>query len=148
MHCQDLVFFYDRPVLVDGTQVIPVNLFKEIAPSVPSPKEMIRLVKDGVIEEAYFACLVEVIGKEDGKKIKIRNFAKFPDIKRVCEIFPGATYISYPTGLAAYTFVMALNSLNKYGVFPPEALDKHTRKELLLELENKGIIVEEAFSNV
>lgn len=143
-----LGLFSNEPINIDGVKVIPLQFFQKIAPSVPTPKEMIRLLAEGVIEEAYFAALTDIVGLEDGKRVRIRNLAIFPEIKKVQEIFPGATYISYPTGLAAYAFLKSFDLIKDYGVFPPEALERHIRKKVLLELENQGIVIEEEFSTV
>jgi saccharopine dehydrogenase-like NADP-dependent oxidoreductase len=106
---------------------------------------MVKFVKDGVIENAFFTLIVEVVGKEDGRKIKVKNSANFPDLKEITEKFPGATYISYPTGTAAFAFSKAIPKIKNYGVFPPEALDEDIRKDILVELESKGIVISEQF---
>ena len=89
-----LGLFSNEPISVNGIKIIPLQFFQKIAPSVPNPKEMVRLLAEGVIEEAYFAALIDVVGLEDGKRVRIRNLAKFPEIKKVQKIFPGATYIA------------------------------------------------------
>ena len=133
------------PIELNGEKIVPLEFFKRIAPKVPTPKEMVKFVKDGVIENAFFALVVEIIGKENGRKIKIKNSAVFPDLKEITAKFPGATYVSYPTGTAAFVFSKAIPKIKNYGVFPPEALDEDIRKDILVELESKGIVISEQF---
>lgn len=141
-----LGLFNKKPVTVGCIKVIPVNLLASISPKVPSPAEMLKLIKNGVIENAVFSSLVECIGTQSGKKIRIRNIATFPDLKGIMKKFPGATYISYPTGIAAYAFSKVIKHIQTPGVFPPEALDFSLRRKVLLELELNGITFEEEFS--
>ena len=70
----------------------------------------------------------------------------FPDLKEISKLFPGATYISYPTGVAAYAFFKAFKKIDNYGVFPPEALNSEIRRDVLIELENKRILINNQFS--
>ncbi|MBW2995105.1 saccharopine dehydrogenase NADP-binding domain-containing protein [Candidatus Woesearchaeota archaeon] len=126
--------------------VVPIELLSTIAPKIPTPKEMTEMIRKGIIENAAFVSVVEGIGKESGKKIKIKIAAIYPDLKHISKIFRGATYISYPTGLAVTCFTKILPEIEEYGVFPPEALSAKNRKTMLLELENKGVIIDEQFS--
>src|SRR5438445_13092318 len=103
-----------------------------IDPSVPTPDRMMRLIADGVIENAAFVLVVVVVGTESGKKIKIVNAAIFPDLKFISKIFPGATYISYPTSVSAVAFSKILSDNDTFGVFPPEALNPSQRKKVLI----------------
>lgn len=140
-----LGLFNKEPIIIDGKEVVPVELFKKIAPKVPSPARMKQLIESGVIENAIFALVVDVIGKEGEKNIKIKMSAAFPDLEEIFKKFPGSTYISYPTGTAAYAFSKIIPKIKNFGVFPPEALDGETRKSVMLELENNGIIIKEQF---
>ena len=71
--------------------------------------------------------------------------AIFPDLKAINKIFPGGTYISYPTGTAAYVFSALIPNIKKRGVFPPEALDSHVRKVAMMDLANHGIAIDQRF---
>ncbi|PIR73161.1 MAG: hypothetical protein COU40_03850 [Candidatus Moranbacteria bacterium CG10_big_fil_rev_8_21_14_0_10_35_21] len=141
-----LGLFEKKPVNVNGLWISPVEFFSKIAPKIPTPKEMIKMAKSGIIENAYFSLVVEAVGKEKGKHVKIKNSAIFPDMKAIFKKLPGANYISYPIGLAAYSFLKVLPKIKTFGVLPPEALDEKIRNQILLELENNGIIVNEEFS--
>jgi saccharopine dehydrogenase (NAD+, L-lysine-forming) len=141
-----LGLFNKKSISFDGRQIIPVKFFSKLAPRVPSPEEMRGMIKRGVIENAIFAAVVEVEGKQAERKITIKASAIFPDLKEISKKFFGATYISYPTGTAAYAFAKVIPKIKTYGVFPAEALRADLRKEVLLELESRGIVINESYS--
>jgi len=140
-----LGFFNKKPIIVKGKKIIPLEFFKKIAPKVPSPKKMVQLIKSGIVENAGFALVVEVIGKKQNRSAKIKMSATFPDLKEIYKTFPGATYISYPTGTAAYSFSKIIPQMKSGGVFPPEALDDKMRKNVMLTLKSNGIIISQQF---
>jgi saccharopine dehydrogenase (NAD+, L-lysine-forming) len=141
-----LGLFGQKPMILKGKSIVPREFFLNIAPRTPSPKEMVEKIKKGAIEDAYFISLVEGIGTEAGKHIRIRSTAIYPTLKNITKKMRGATYISYPTGMAAVAFSRIIPKISKKGVFPPEALEAKLRKEVLLELENNGVIIDERFS--
>lgn len=134
-----------EPMEFNGGKIIPLEFFKKIAPNVPSPQKMKQMIDEGTIENALFALSVEVVGKKQKQNMKIRMSAKFPDLKEITQTFPGATYISYPTGTAAYAFSKIIPKMKTAGVFPPEALDDDMRKEIMINLERNGIIISQQF---
>jgi saccharopine dehydrogenase (NAD+, L-lysine-forming) len=141
-----LGLFSKEPVVFNGKEIIPLEFFKKIAPkAVPSPRKIKQMIDEGIIENAIFALLVEVVGKEQGQNVRIKMSAKFPDLREITKKSPGATYISYPTGTAAYSFSKIIPKMKTAGVFPPEALDGDMRKEVLLNLERNGIIINQQF---
>ncbi len=137
----ELGLFNRKPLLFHKQKIIPLEFFSNIIPSVPSPREMTKLLKNGVIKNAVFTSIVEVIGKRADKKIKIKYIAKYPDLRKISKIFSGATYISYPAGMAAIAFCKVIPKIDTYGVFPPEAIGFKIRKDILTDLKNKGIII-------
>ncbi|KKU48653.1 hypothetical protein A3H10_00550 [Candidatus Uhrbacteria bacterium RIFCSPLOWO2_12_FULL_46_10] len=141
-----LGLFNKRPISFDGRQVIPVKFFSRLAPKVPSPGEMRGMIQSGVVDNAIFVAVVEVEGKQAGHNLIIKNSAIFPDLKEISKKFSGATYISYPTGTAAYAFAKIIPKIKTYGVFPPEALRAEERKEVLRELESRNIVINESYS--
>ena len=140
-----LGLFSKKPMEFNGGKIIPLEFFKKIAPKVPSPQKMKQMIDEGIIENAIFALSVEVIGKEQRQDMKIKMSATLPDLKEITKIFPGATYISYPTGTAAYSFSKVIPKMKIAGVFPPEALNDEMRKEVLLNLERNGIVINQQF---
>lgn len=143
-----LGLFSEKPIKICNSKIKPVDLFVKLAPSVPSPKEMIEFVKEGIIEDAVFISVVEIIGRQNGKKMMIKNTVIYPDIKAIMKRMPGATYISYPTAVAAASFAKAIPRIKMKGVFPPEALDSKLRRDILIELEGYGIKVQQEFSRI
>jgi len=116
---------------------------KEIKSSIPDPGKMKNFMKKGIIEHAYFLLSIESIGREKRKKLS----AIFPDINKINNIFPGANHISYPTGLAIAAFCKSINKIDKYGVFPPEALNRKTRKSILATIRkmDNSIVIKSSF---
>lgn len=143
-----LGLFDKRAIRLNGKRVVPLEFFSEIAPQVPTPRQMMELIGSGVIQNAALQLCVEVVGRDSGKPIRIKSTAVFPDLKRISRRFPGATYVSYPAGVSAVAFSRALPSVKARGVFPPEALGPRVRKEILLDLESSGIVVNEQYSKV
>lgn len=140
-----LGLFNKEPIKFNGGEIIPIEFFKKIAPKVPSPSKMKQLIDEGIIENAVFALVAEVVGKEQGQDVKIKMSASFPDLKEIQKTFPGATYISYPAGTAAYSFSKIIPKMKTAGVFPPEALNDEMRKDVMLNLERNGIIINQQF---
>ncbi|HII71221.1 TPA: hypothetical protein HA265_00520 [Candidatus Woesearchaeota archaeon] len=137
-----------KPIKHKDSMIIPIELFSQIAPKVPTPKEMVRLVKQKVVENSAFISVVEEEGTDSGKKIRIKKTVTYPDLKCIQKTLPGATYISYPTGLAAYAFLKILPKIKQRGVMPPEALGPELRKQVFLTLESNGVTIEEQFSKI
>jgi len=79
---------------------------------------------------------------ECGQELKMKKTAIFPDLIDITKKLPGANYISYPTGLAAYIFSKVVSKIKNPGVIPPEVLDYSLRKQILVELESYGIIID------
>ncbi|MEK7643165.1 MAG: saccharopine dehydrogenase NADP-binding domain-containing protein [Patescibacteria group bacterium] len=140
-----LGLFSKKPVAIGGVKFAPLELFKKLAPAVPPPDMMRTMIRNGIIENAIFALTVEVVGKKHNKNLRIKMSAIFPDLKAINKIFPGGTYISYPTGTAAYVFSALIPNIKKRGVFPPEALDSHVRKVAMMDLANHGIAIDQRF---
>ncbi|MBI2984884.1 MAG: saccharopine dehydrogenase NADP-binding domain-containing protein [Candidatus Kerfeldbacteria bacterium] len=143
-----LGLFNRRPVTVHGRSVVPVELFAKLAPRVPDPKTMIRLIRSGIVEQGTFLSVVETEGRVGRRHIRINAVARYPDLKKISRLFPGATYISYPTGVAAAAFALLHGrpGLMRQGVYPPEALDSSARKAVLLDLEQYGVTVSQEYS--
>lgn len=126
-----------KPISIGNEKITPVEFLNKVIPEIPTPKKMSELVKKGIIKNGVFASTVEIIGKES----RIKYSAIYPDFKSILKIFPGANYISYTTGLAAYIFAMNILKIHTYGVFPPEFLDSNIRKNILNELKRNKVII-------
>ncbi len=141
-----LGLFSEKPIKYKEESIVPVDFFQEIAPSVPSPREMVKMMKKGVIEEALYMAVVEITGKQGGKKMKIKNTVIYPNLEEIMKKMPGATYISYPTAVSVASFIKVFPKIKKYGVFPSEALSSKIRRDILIELEGYGIKIQQEFS--
>jgi saccharopine dehydrogenase-like NADP-dependent oxidoreductase len=105
----------------------------------PTPEEVENLVKNGIIKSAVFAILVEAVGMKGGRKETEKMYAIFPDAKQIVKKCSGATYISWPTGFAAYAFLKTMPKIKETGVMAPECLEGKLRMEIFDMLKNEGV---------
>jgi len=108
---------------------------------VPSPQEMDEMLSKGLINNAIFVSTVEGTGKKSNEKMMIKKTVIYPDLRQISKKLKGATYISYPTGIAAAAFSKIIPHLSNFGVFPPEALNTEFQNAVLSDLEKQGISV-------
>jgi len=139
----DMGLLSDKPIQINGGHFVPLDFFSKELPSVPTPREMINLMHEGIIEDALVVLVVELNGKKFGKTISIKSSIIFPTLKEIADILPGSTYISYPTGLSAFCFTKILSSINQKGILLPESLNSETREKIMLELATNGIHIQE-----
>ncbi len=80
--------------------------------------------------------LVDCIGEKDGKPMTINYAVIGPDIKRVNELIPGATSVSYGTSTPAsiYAEMIVEGHIDQPGVIAPELLDRAIREAFISEL--------------
>jgi saccharopine dehydrogenase-like NADP-dependent oxidoreductase len=136
-----LGLFSDKPVRINNSQIIPKEFLLKLIPRTPSPKEMLRLIRDGVIEECRFSIVVEIRGRQNGGN-KIKKICMISEpFKKITERMPGTTYISYITGVAAGIFAKNMDRINEYGVFPTEYFNTDARSRIFKELKRNGIAV-------
>ncbi|KHO48384.1 MAG: saccharopine dehydrogenase [archaeon GW2011_AR5] len=136
-----LGMFKTEYVRVKKKKVVPADVFQKLAPAIPDPTMMIKLLKEGTIENAVLACSTEVSGRKDGRKVSIRSSIVYPTIRQISKEFPGATYVSYPTAISAFAFYKSMHLVDSNGVFAPESLSKSVRENILQELKNARINV-------
>lgn len=128
-----------RPVSVGREKIAPRAFFERIAPKVPNPEEMRRLVKEGSVRNSWLLAAVDAEGVAGGRSTTRAVTAIFPDLRAVMRRRPGATYVSYPTALCAAAFSRIIPSIGKPGVFPPEALEASLRQRVLDDLRRAGV---------
>lgn len=141
-----LGFFRKRPVKI-GTVVSalipPYDFVLKIWPDIPSPQEMAALVKSGKLRNAHFWAAVEERGVgSDNKKITKKAMILFPSQAEINQIYPRANYISYAAGITAGIFALYIPKITEKGAFPPEAINKEIRGQLIGELKKNGIKIE------
>ena len=132
-------------VRVGRARVSPRELLYHILPSSPAPNEILRMVREGELEDAYFAVEVAVEGEVGGEPAESRRFVFFPSQRKVNELLPGATYITYPTALCTVALLRALKGRRLSGIFPGEKLPRHIRRLVLEHLKEDKVIVNEEF---
>jgi len=144
----DMGLLSSKPIKIGKESFVPLDLFSEKLPKVPSPKEMMDLLEKGIVQDALVVLVVEADGTRFGKKVSIKSSIVFPTLKEMAKVLPGATYISYPTGLAAFCFSKIISKIKEKGVFLPESLDSGLIQNILLELADKNIAINEKISKL
>ncbi len=98
---------------------------------------------DTAFQKAVLGVIIEVSGKEKGKKKSLKFSVLFPTQQEIRALHLGANYITYPTALLASFFIRSLPLIQPRGVFPPEVLEAGVRKFILQELKKvKGVRME------
>lgn len=131
-----LGMFSRKPIGTGKNRITARTLLEKIMPPTPSPKEMASIIKKSRIREARFGIVCEISGRKNGRPKKAKDWIIFPSIFQINKIMPGATYISYPTGLAAYLFAKNLAAADFTGVIPPEGLEPKIGDRILRALKH------------
>lgn len=115
---------------------------------VPDADEMRRLIRDGEVKDARLVMAVETSGMRDGSPVSVKYVVRCPTLKEIMRRCPGATYVAYPTAVAAAAFARVIPQIRKPGVWPPETLEKPLRDQVVQKLRQGGIRIEKlAMSN-
>jgi len=132
------------PVEVNGVKVVPLDLVCKLTPPAPADPETIKdaLSEGMALEEG--AAMVRVRGSKNGKPICIDSYINAPGLTESFEKY-GITHESFLTGQSAFLFTKLFinDKISEKGVFPPEVLDRETRKYYLGEAAKLGITIEE-----
>lgn len=137
----------DKPIKIGNESIVPLDfIMGKKPPAIPLPTEMNNMIKEGLIADGHVTIVVESNGKKFNKKMTIKNSIMFPSLKEIAQKSPGATYISYPTGLAAFSFSKIIPLIEKKGIVPPELLHLDLRNYVLTELISNGIQINETIS--
>lgn len=139
----DLGLLSDKPIKIGKASFVPLDFFSKNLPSVPTPDEMANLMHKGIVEDALVVLVIEVDGKKFDKKVSIKSSIIFPTLKEISKILPGANYISYPTGLSAFSFSKITPLIEEKGIILPEELNPDLRSRVLLELAADGIHIKQ-----
>jgi saccharopine dehydrogenase-like NADP-dependent oxidoreductase len=129
----------DRTIAVGRERVRPRDLLELVAPKVPTPAEMRKLVERGRVRNSWLVAAVEADGSAGGNAVTRSATAVFPDLRQVMKLRPGATYVAYPTALCAAAMSAAVPRIGRAGAMPPEALDRAIRRTVLRELKDAGV---------
>ena len=128
--------------LKDGTKVRPIDVYVATLAPNPPADELARLALAGEILD-FGVQVVDCIGEKDGKPATIHYSVVGPDIKRVNELIPGATCVSYGTSTPAaiYAEIIVEGKIDQPGVIAPELLDRPARDFFIAEMGRREMPV-------
>ncbi|MGB9709320.1 saccharopine dehydrogenase NADP-binding domain-containing protein [Infirmifilum uzonense] len=135
----------EKTLIVRGKRVSLRSLLYQILKEPSSPRSYLSAIEEGELEDAFFAVGVVAIGEISGEKGLSSRSVFFPSQRRVNNLLPGATYITYPTALVVIALLQSLKGRNLHGVFPLEALPGVVRRNVLETLEEHKIFVNREF---
>jgi saccharopine dehydrogenase-like NADP-dependent oxidoreductase len=135
-----LGIFEDEKVRVGKFRISPKKFVYSIVKGTPTTKEFIKIIEEGILEDAHFGLFVDCKGYHKNNRVLVRKYVTFSQ-KMINKKLYGTNYISYPTALCSVIFLKSVYKRKLYGVMPPEALPKPARKNFLSELERKDIIL-------
>ncbi len=105
-------------------------------PKTPTPRQVARLIRRGVLQNARFAAAVLVSGVRNDQPMLIRWDASFPTLYQIRLRGLLTTPIAYATAHMAALFVKHLPR-GLTGVYPPEALLAETRQAILADARTR-----------
>ncbi|MGC8812457.1 MAG: saccharopine dehydrogenase family protein [Candidatus Aenigmatarchaeota archaeon] len=135
-----LGIFEDEKIRIGGVRISPKKFIYSVVKETPTTKEFIKIIKEGIIEDAFLGLFVDCKGYLGNNRILMKSYLTFSQ-KMINKKLFGTNYISYPTALSSVLFLKSIHKKRIYGVLPPEALPKAARKKFFNELERKGIIL-------
>ena len=130
----------ESKVKVGKAKITPIEFLSRV---LPNQKHDVFKSKD--FENAQFGFSIEALGKKRGKRI-VKYSVVFPQQKLINQIRIDANFISYPTALMAKLFILSIDKIRNYGVYPPECLDKEARNFIIAELRKREIMVKKSIS--
>ena len=105
-------------------------------PAAPTPRQVAKLIRSGILENARFAATVLVEGVKDEQALAIRWDVSFPTLYQIRQRGLIATPISYATAHLAALFVKHFPK-GFAGVAGPEMLPAESRKGILADLRGR-----------
>lgn len=112
------------------------GLVRKRFPAPPTPRQVAKLIRAGILENARFAAAVLVKGMKADQPLLIRWDVSFPTLYQVRQRGLVATPISYATAHLAAIFIKHLPK-GFAGVASPEMLPRETRKALLADVRGR-----------
>jgi hypothetical protein len=116
------------------------GLVRKRFPAPPTPRQVAKLIRAGILENARFAAAVLVKGTKGEQPLQIRWDVNFPTLYQIRARGLVATPISYATAHLAALFIKHFPK-NFSGVAGPEMLPSDTRKAILAELRGQDFRV-------
>jgi hypothetical protein len=112
------------------------GLIRKRFPEPPTPRQVAKLIRAGVLENARFAAAVLVQGTKREQPLLIRWDVTFPSLYQIRQLGLTTTPISYATAHLAALFVKHLPK-GFAGVAGPEMLPADTRKSILADAKER-----------
>jgi hypothetical protein len=109
-------------------------------PKTPTPRQVARLIRKGVLQNARFAAAVLVRGVKKDHPMEIRGDAIFPSLYQIRQRGLALSPVSYATAQVAALFIKHFPR-ESAGVFQPGALPLEHRQAILKDLRSRGIRV-------
>jgi hypothetical protein len=107
-------------------------------PKTPTPRQVARLIRKGILQNARFAASVVVRGVKKDDPIEVRCDALFPSLYQIRQRGLAISPISYATAQMAALFIKHFPRKSA-GVFPPGAIPLENRQAILKDLRSRGI---------
>jgi len=107
-------------------------------PRTPTPRQVARLIRRGILSNARFALAVVVRGEKRGQPWELRWYATFPTLYQIRMQGLPATPIAYATAHTAALFIKHFPR-TLHGVHPPEALPAEVRRRVLAGLKSRAV---------
>ena len=105
-------------------------------PKTPTPRQVAKLIRQGVLQNARFAAAVVVRGLKDDRPLLIRWDASFPTLYQIRQRGLFTSPIAFATAHLAALFVKHFPR-ELAGVYPPEALPAETRQAILADVRSR-----------
>src|SRR5712672_3395637 len=109
-------------------------------PKRPTPRQVARLIRKGVLQNARFAAAVVVRGVKKDHPIEVRGDAIFPSLFQIRQRGLALSPVSYATAEVTSLFIKHFPR-DVAGVFPPGAIPPENRKAIFKALPSRGIRV-------
>src|SRR5271163_190260 len=109
-------------------------------PKTPTPRQVARLIRQGMLENARFAAAVLVRGTKDDQPVLVRWDAKFTTLYQIRQRGLVSTPIAYATAHLAAIFIKHFPR-DMAGVFGPSELPIETRRAILAEARSRDFRV-------
>jgi saccharopine dehydrogenase-like NADP-dependent oxidoreductase len=120
------------PIEVGGVRVRPRDMLLKMLPETPSPRRVAELAASGRLSgRSMQTC--DVTGTRRGRPVHVRMWTENPDLKRACELIPGASDISLATSVPAAIFSLMIlrGQIRSHGLVLPETLGRGERDTFL-----------------
>jgi len=112
------------------------GLVRKRFPTTPTPRQVAKLIRRGILENARFAAAVLVRGLKDEQPLLIRWDASVPTLYQIRRRGLMATPISYATAHIAAIFVKHFPR-DAAGVFGPSELSQPTRRAIVNDIRSR-----------